>query len=193
MISIIIPCYNEQESLPIFYKETTAVLQNMDADYELLFIDDGSKDQTLEILKSLADKDSHVKYFSFSRNFGKEAALYAGFCNIHGDYVAVMDADMQDPPYLLPQMLEILKSGAYDSVATRRADRSGEPPVRSWFARKFYQIINKISDADIVDGARDFRMMKREMVDVIISMSEYNRFFKGNFWMGRISDILAFL
>lgn len=185
MISIIIPCYNEQESLPIFYKETTAVLQNMDTDYELLFIDDGSKDQTLEILKSLADKDSHVKYFSFSRNFGKEAALYAGFCNIHGDYVAVMDADMQDPPYLLPQMLEILKSGAYDSVATRRADRSGEPPVRSWFARKFYQIINKISDADIVDGARDFRMMKREMVDVIISMSEYNRFSKGIFgWVG---------
>lgn len=185
MISIIIPCYNEQESLPIFYKEITAVLQNMDTDYELLFIDDGSKDQTLEILKSLADKDSHVKYFSFSRNFGKEAALYAGFCNIHGDYVAVMDADMQDPPYLLPQMLEILKSGAYDSVATRRADRSGEPPVRSWFARKFYQIINKISDADIVDGARDFRMMKREMVDVIISMSEYNRFSKGIFgWVG---------
>lgn len=185
MISIIIPCYNEQESLPIFYKETTAVLQNMDTDYELLFIDDGSKDQTLEILKSLADKDSHVKYFSFSRNFGKEAALYAGFCNIHGDYVAVMDADMQDPPYLLPQMLEILKSGAYDSVAMRRADRSGEPPVRSWFARKFYQIINKISDADIVDGARDFRMMKREMVDVIISMSEYNRFSKGIFgWVG---------
>lgn len=185
MISIIIPCYNEQESLPIFYKEITAVLQNMDTDYELLFIDDGSKDQTLEILKSLADKDSHVKYFSFSRNFGKEAALYAGFCNIHGDYAAVMDADMQDPPYLLPQMLEILKSGAYDSVATRRADRSGEPPVRSWFARKFYQIINKISDADIVDGARDFRMMKREMVDVIISMSEYNRFSKGIFgWVG---------
>ncbi len=185
MLSIIVPSYNEQESLPIFYKEITAVIQNMDTDYELLFINDGSKDRTLEILKSLADQDSHVKYFSFSRNFGKEAAVYAGFCNIHGDYAAVMDADLQDPPSLLPQMLDILKSGAYDSVATRRADRSGEPPIRSWFARKFYQIINKISDADIVDGARDFRMMKREMVDVIISMSEYNRFSKGIFgWVG---------
>ena len=178
MLSIIVPSYNEQESLPIFYKEITAVIQNMDTDYELLFINDGSKDRTLEILKSLADQDSHVKYFSFSRNFGKEAAVYAGFCNIHGDYAAVMDADLQDPPSLLPQMLDILKSGAYDSVATRRADRSGEPPIRSWFARKFYQIINKISDADIVDGARDFRMMKREMVDVIISLSESNRFSK---------------
>ena len=185
MLSIIVPSYNEQESLPIFYKEITAVIQNMDTDYELLFINDGSKDRTLEILKSLADQDSHVKYFSFSRNFGKEAAVYAGFCNIHGDYAAVMDADLQDPPSLMPQMLDILKSGAYDSVATRRADRSGEPPIRSWFARKFYQIINKISDADIVDGARDFRMMKREMVDVIISMSEYNRFSKGIFgWVG---------
>lgn len=185
MLSIIVPSYNEQESLPIFYKEITAVIQNMDTDYELLFINDGSKDRTLEILKSLADQDSHVKYFSFSRNFGKEAAVYAGFCNIHGDYAAVMDADLQDPPSLLPQMLDILKSGAYDSVATRRANRSGEPPIRSWFARKFYQIINKISDADIVDGARDFRMMKREMVDVIISMSEYNRFSKGIFgWVG---------
>ena len=187
MLSIIVPSYNEQESLPIFYKEITAVIQNMDTDYELLFINDGSKDRTLEILKSLADQDSHVKYFSFSRNFGKEAAVYAGFCNIHGDYAAVMDADLQDPPSLLPQMLDILKSGAYDSVATRRADRSGEPPIRSWFARKFYQIINKISDADIVDGARDFRMMKREMVDVIISMSEYNRFSKGIFgWVAHI-------
>lgn len=185
MLSIIVPCYNEQESLPIFYKEITTVIQNMDTDYELLFINDGSKDQTFEILKSLAENDVHVKYFSFSRNFGKEAAVYAGFCNIHGDYAAVMDADLQDPPSLMPQMLEILKSGAYDSVATRRANRSGEPPIRSWFARKFYQIINKISDADIVDGARDFRMMKREMVDIIISMSEYNRFSKGIFgWVG---------
>ena len=131
MLSIIVPSYNEQESLPIFYKEITDVIQNMDTDYELLFINDGSKDRTLEILKSLADQDSHVKYFSFSRNFGKEAAMYAGFCNIHGDYAAVMDADLQDPPSLLPQMLDILKSGAYDSVATRRANRSGEPPIRS--------------------------------------------------------------
>ena len=126
-----------------------------------------------------------MKYLSFSRNFGKEAAMYAGFCNAHGDYVAVMDADMQDPPSLLPEMLEILENGEYDSIATRRADRSGEPPVRSWFARKFYHIINKISDADIVDGARDFRLMKREMADAIVSMSEYNRFSKGIFgWIG---------
>ena len=126
-----------------------------------------------------------MTYLSFSRNFGKEAAMYAGFCNARGEYVAVMDADMQDPPSLLPKMLEILESGEYDSVATRRADRKGEPPIRSWFARKFYHIINKISDADIVDGARDFRLMKREMVDAIVSMSEYNRFSKGIFgWIG---------
>ena len=185
MITLIVPCYNEQESLPIFYKEVTAVVQKIKSDYELLFINDGSRDDTLTILRSLAKKDSHVTYLSFSRNFGKEAAMYAGFCNARGEYVAVMDADMQDPPSLLPKMLEILESGEYDSVATRRADRKGEPPIRSWFARKFYHIINKISDADIVDGARDFRLMKREMVDAIVSMSEYNRFSKGIFgWIG---------
>ena len=185
MITLIVPCYNEQESLPIFYKEVTAVVQKIKSDYELLFINDGSRDDTLTILRSLAKKDSHVTYLSFSRNFGKEAAMYAGFCNARGEYVAVMDADMQDPPSLLPKMLEILESGEYASVATRRADRKGEPPIRSWFARKFYHIINKISDADIVDGARDFRLMKREMVDAIVSMSEYNRFSKGIFgWIG---------
>ena len=185
MITLIVPCYNEQESLPIFYKEVTAVVQKIKSDYELLFINDGSRDDTLTILRSLAKKDSHVTYLSFSRNFGKEAAMYAVFCNARGEYVAVMDADMQDPPSLLPKMLEILESGEYDSVATRRADRKGEPPIRSWFARKFYHIINKISDADIVDGARDFRLMKREMVDAIVSMSEYNRFSKGIFgWIG---------
>lgn len=185
MLSLIIPCYNEKESLPIFYKEVTSVVQEMKCDYELLFVNDGSRDETLTILKNLAKQDSHVTYLSFSRNFGKEAAMYAGFCNARGDYIAVMDADMQDPPSLLPQMVEILESGQYDSVATRRADRTGEPPVRSWFARKFYHIINKISDADIVDGARDFRLMKREMADAIVSMSEYNRFSKGIFgWIG---------
>lgn len=185
MISLIIPCYNEQEALPIFYEETTNVLQKMAIDYELIFINDGSKDDTLPILKSLSQNDSHVCYLSFSRNFGKEAAMYAGFVNAKGDYVAVMDADMQDPPSLLPKMMTILESGKYDSVATRRADRKGEPPVRSWFARKFYQLINKISDAEVIDGARDFRLMKREMVDAIISMSEYNRFSKGIFgWIG---------
>ena len=139
----------------------------------------------MSILKDLAERDEHVTYLSFSRNFGKEAAMYAGFTNAKGDYVAVMDADMQDPPALLPQMLALLTSGEYDSVATRRVNREGEPPIRSWFARQFYRIINRISDADIVDGARDFRLMKREMVDAIAEMGEYNRFSKGIFgWIG---------
>lgn len=185
LLSLIIPCFNEQEVLPIFYRETTAVLRKITDQYELIFVNDGSRDETLPILKSFAEKDSHVTYLSFSRNFGKEAAMYAGFCNACGDYVAVMDADMQDPPSLLPQMMEFLADGEYDSVATRRVSREGEPPIRSWFARKFYKLINKISDADIVDGARDFRLMRREMVEAIISMSEYNRFSKGIFgWVG---------
>ena len=185
MISLIVPCFNEEESLPIFYEETVKVLKTMDVDYELLVIDDGSKDRTLEVARELAKKDPNLKYVSFSRNFGKEAAMYAGFCNAKGDYTAVMDADMQDPPSLLPQMFEILEGGEYDSVATRRVTRKGESKVRSWFARMFYKIINKISSADIVDGARDFRLMKREMVDAILSMSEYNRVSKGIFgWIG---------
>lgn len=185
MISLIVPCYNEQESLPIFYEEVTKVVEKMNTEYELVLVNDGSRDKTLEVMRELAAKDSHVKYHSFSRNFGKEAAMYAGFCNAKGDYVAVMDADMQDPPALLPEMMKILESGEYDSVATRRADRKGEPKIRSWFARKFYKIINKISEADIVDGARDFRLMKREMVDAIVEMGEYNRFSKGIFgWIG---------
>lgn len=184
-ISLIIPCYNEQDSLPIFYRAATDVLQCLDYRYELLFVNDGSRDRTLDILIALAAEDTHVKYFSFSRNFGKEAAMYAGFCNADGDYVAVMDADLQDPPSLLPEMLKILEEGTFDSVATRRVNRIGEPPIRSWFARKFYQIINKISDADIVDGARDFRLMKRDMVDAIVAMQENNRFSKGIFgWIG---------
>ena len=184
-ISLIVPCYNEQEALPIFYRETKKVMESMDCDYEMIFVNDGSKDATLSILKDLAERDEHVTYLSFSRNFGKEAAMYAGFTNAKGDYVAVMDADMQDPPALLPQMLALLTSGEYDSVATRRVNREGEPPIRSWFARQFYRIINRISDADIVDGARDFRLMKREMVDAIAEMGEYNRFSKGIFgWIG---------
>ncbi len=185
MISLIIPCYNEQESLPIFYREVTSVARRMESEYELLFVDDGSKDRTLPILKELAAQDEHVTYFSFSRNFGKEAAMYAGFCNAKGDYIAVMDADMQDPPSLLPQMIEILEGGEYDSVATRRTSRTGEPPIRSWFAKRFYRLVNRISDADIVDGARDFRLMRREMAEAIVSMGEYNRFSKGIFgWIG---------
>ena len=185
MISIIVPCYNEQEALPLFHKEITRVLQEMGESYELLLVNDGSRDSTLDVMRTLAQEDGHVVYLSFSRNFGKEAAMYAGFCNAQGDYVAVMDADLQDPPALLPKMLELLQTGEYDSVATRRVSRAGEPPVRSWFARRFYQLINKISDADIVDGARDFRLMRRNMVDAILSMSEYNRFSKGIFgWVG---------
>lgn len=184
-VSLIIPCYNEQAALPVFYRETLEVLEQMDCDFELIFINDGSTDDTLSLLKKFAEDDRHVTYLSFSRNFGKEAAMYAGFANADGDYVAVMDADMQDPPSLLPQMLEILQGGEYDSVATCRATREGEPKIRSWFAKKFYRLINQISDADIVDGARDFRLMKREMADVIVSMNEYNRFSKGIFgWIG---------
>lgn len=192
-ISIITPCYNEQESLPIFYQEVTKVLKGIGEEYEIIFVNDGSKDRTLEILEQIGREDIQVKYYSFSRNFGKEAAMYAGFCNATGDYVAVMDADMQDPPSLLPKMLQILETGKYDSVATRREDRRGEPPIRSFFARKFYQIINKISDADIVDGARDFRLMKREMVDAIIAIQSNNRFSKGIFgWIGFRTYWLAY-
>ena len=184
-ISLIVPCYNEQEALPIFYRETKKVMESMDCDYEMIFVNDGSKDGTLGLLKEFAKEDTHVTYIGFSRNFGKEAAMYAGFCNVTGDYAAVMDADMQDPPSLLPQMLDILENQGYDSVATRRATRKGEPVIRSWFARMFYRLINKISDADIVDGARDFRLMKRSMVDAIVEMGEYNRFSKGIFgWIG---------
>ena len=184
-LSIIVPCYNEEAALPIFYEEATKVLTGITETYELIFVNDGSRDRTLKILRELAEKDEKVKYYSFSRNFGKEAAMYAGFCNARGDYVAVMDADMQDPPSLLPQMVEILENGEYDSVATCRVNREGEPPIRSWFARKFYKIINKISDADIVDGARDFRLMRADMVRAIVAMSERNRFSKGIFgWVG---------
>ena len=188
-ISCIIPCYNEEAALLYFLREIRKVADQMSATdpvlFEILFVNDGSKDRTLEILREAAKEDARVRYISFSRNFGKEAAMYAGFKNVTGDYAAVMDADMQDPPSLLPEMYRALQSGEYDSVATCRADRKGEPPIRSFFARCFYKIINQISDADIVDGARDFRLMKREMVDAIVTMGEYNRFSKGIFgWIG---------
>ena len=186
LISLIIPCYNEEEVLPLLYPALEDVMGRLSRfDFELLFVNDGSRDGTLQVLRQLARQDSRVQFLSFSRNFGKEAAMYAGFCNARGDYVAVMDADMQDPPALLPQMIELLEGGAYDSVATRRVTRQGEPPIRSFCARMFYKLINRISDADIVDGARDFRLMRREMVDAIVSMGEYNRFSKGIFgWIG---------
>ena len=189
VISVIVPCYNEQEALPFFLKEIKKVAGEMSASYgcsfEILFVNDGSRDNTLSILREAAREDSRIRYVSFSRNFGKESAIYAGFQACTGDFAAVMDADMQDPPSLLPQMWEILQTGEYDSVATRRVSRKGEPPIRSFFARCFYKLINRISDADIVDGARDFRLMTRQMVDAILSMSEYNRFSKGIFgWVG---------
>ena len=185
-ISLIIPCYNEEESLPYLFAELKKVTAEMaEYDFEMLFVDDGSKDKTLQLLREMGKEDERVKYISFSRNFGKEAAMYAGFCNVTGDYAAVMDADMQDPPSLLPKMMEIIKTGEYDSVATRRETRKGEPKLRSFFARTFYKMINKVSDADIVDGARDFRLMKRSMVDSIVAMSERDRFSKGIFgWIG---------
>ena len=189
LISVIVPCYNEEAALPFFLKEIRRVADEMSARYgcgfEMLFVNDGSRDRTLEVLREAAREDERVRYLSFSRNFGKESAIYAGFRHCTGNYAAVMDADMQDPPSLLPEMLEILQTGEYDSVATRRVSRKGEPPIRSFFARCFYKLINRISDADIVDGARDFRLMTRQMVDAILSMSEYNRFSKGIFgWVG---------
>ena len=185
-LTLIVPCYNEEEALPYFYEEVCKVAGELtNYEIELLFVNDGSKDKTLQVIKDFAEKDERVKYLSFSRNFGKEGAMYAGFCNASGDLVAVMDADMQDPPSLLPQMLQLIESGEYDSVATRRVTRKGEPKLRSFFARLFYKIMGKISDADIVDGARDFRLMKRKMVDAIIAMGETNRFSKGIFgWIG---------
>ena len=188
-LSCIIPCYNEEAALPYFQQEIRKVANNMSTtfqlDFEILFINDGSRDKTLQILRQAAQEDKRIRYISFARNFGKEAAMYAGFQNCTGDYAAVMDADMQDPPSLLPEMYQALQSGEYDSVATRRVTRKGEPPIRSFFARCFYKLINRISDADIVDGARDFRLMTRQMVDAILSMTEYNRFSKGIFgWVG---------
>lgn len=185
-ISIVVPCYNEEESLPYFYDEIIRVAKEMKKiEFEFLFINDGSKDKTLEVLRNLAKKDKRVRYISFSRNFGKEAGMYAGLKEATGDYICVMDADLQDPPALLPSMYESIINEDYDSVATRRVSRAGEPPIRSFFARLFYKLINKISKADIVDGARDFRLMTRQMVDAIVSMEEYNRFSKGIFgWVG---------
>lgn len=185
-ISIIVPCYNEEESLPLFYKEFCTLPQAIpQEDFELILIDDGSRDKTLSLMKDLARQDPRVKYLSFSRNFGKEAGIYAGLENSRGDYVAIMDVDLQDPPALLPEMYEAVTKEGYDSVATRRVTRKGEPPIRSWFARKFYKLMSRISKTDLVDGARDYRLMNRKFVNAILSMGEYNRFSKGLFgWVG---------
>lgn len=189
-LSIIVPCYNEEEVLPLFYAEITRVMDEMKRTYaeltfELLFIDDGSRDKTLTQLRELATKDQRVRYISFSRNFGKEAGMFAGLENATGDFVVVMDADLQHPPSFLPEMYSYVRDGEYDCATTRRVSRKGESKVRSWFARKFYRIMNKISQTEIVDGAQDFRFMSRQMVDAILSMREYNRFSKGIFsWVG---------
>jgi glycosyltransferase involved in cell wall biosynthesis len=185
-ISLIIPCYNEEESLHPLYEELKNVTGSMpNYDFEMIFVNDGSKDKTLSILKEFAEIDERVTYISFSRNFGKEAAMYAGFCNVSGDYAAVMDADMQHPPSLIPEMVKILETGEYDSVAARRTTRTGESKIRSFFSRTFYKIMGKISDANMMQGATDFRLMRREMVDAIVAMSESSRFSKGIFgWVG---------
>ena len=186
LVSLIVPCYNEEQSLPFFWAQTRAVMQQMNyLDFEVIFVDDGSRDKTLEVLRAMSKEDSRVKYLSFSRNFGKEAGIYAGLENATGDYVVVMDADLQDPPALLPEMYRSIKEEGYDCVGSRRVTRKGEPPIRSFFARLFYKLINKMSDAEIVDGARDFQMMSRQVVEAILSMGEYNRFSKGIFgWIG---------
>ena len=190
LLSVIVPCFNEQESIPFFYQAITETASGMqktweDLEFEFLFIDDGSKDNTLAIVESLREKDTRVRFVSFSRNFGKEAALYAGLSNAKGDYAVTMDVDMQDPPALLPELYKAVTEEGYDSAATRRVTRKGEPVIRSFFARRFYRLINRMSSADIVDGARDYRIMTRRMVDAIVSMKEYNRFTKGIYgWIG---------
>ena len=184
-LSVVVPCYNEEEALPIFYEEIKKVSKELkELEMEFLFIDDGSHDRTLEIIKELRQKDKKVRYVSFSRNFGKEAGIFAGFQHAKGDYIVLMDVDLQDPPHLLPEMYSYIKEG-YDQVATRRSTRKGEPPIRSFFARMFYRLVNRISKTEIVDGARDYRFMTRQMVDSILDMSEVNRFSKGIFgWVG---------
>ena len=181
LISIIVPCLNEEEAIPIYYEHIIPILSKIDQDYELIFVDDGSTDNTAKLFKDYAAQNEHIKYIIFSRNFGKEAAMYAGLSKSKGDLVAVMDVDLQDPPEKLLEMYDYIENEGYDCVATRRVTRKGEPKIRSWFARKFYKLINKWSQTEVVDGARDFRLMTRKMVNTILSMKEYNRFSKGIF------------
>lgn len=193
-ISIIIPCFNEEASLPLFYAEMEKIKQQIKEGFEYIFVNDGSKDRTLQVLRDLNQTDRNVHYLSFSRNFGKEAALYAGLQHATGDYVIVMDADLQDPPALLIQMKNMLDENAeLDCVGTRRTTREGEPLIRSFFAKMFYKLINKISQVEMVDGARDFRLMRRQMVDAVLEVSEYNRFSKGIFaWVGFKTEYLEY-
>ncbi|MCL2752684.1 MAG: glycosyltransferase family 2 protein [Defluviitaleaceae bacterium] len=184
-ISVVVPCYNEEESAPLFLNEVLAVAYKIPADFEIIFVDDGSKDSTLQVLRSLAGEHPQVRYINFSRNFGKEAAVLAGLEHSTGDYIVVMDADLQHPPVLLPQMYDAIVNEGFDSVAAKRKNRKGEPPIRSFFARRFYRLINRISQTEMMDGATDYRMMTRQMVDAVLSLKEYNRFTKGLFsWVG---------
>ena len=180
-VSIIVPCYNEEESIPLFYKEIKKVFSKINYKLELIFVEDGSKDKTLELIKNLSKKDKEANYISLSRNFGKEAAMWAGLKHSTGDYITVMDCDLQDPPTLIPGMLHLIEEEDYDVVGTRRVTRKGEPPIRSFFARMFYKIINKMSKVEMVDGARDYRMMTRQVVDNLLTLKEYNRYSKGLF------------
>lgn len=181
LISLVVPCYNEEEALPYYYEAMNKLSKELEQEIEFVFVDDGSRDKTLEVLMNLAKKDKRVKYISFSRNFGKEAAMYAGFENATGDYVTTMDADLQDPPELLKEMIKGIKEEGYDSVGVRRVTRKGEPPIRSFFARCFYRLINKMSSTEMVDGARDYRLMTRQMVNALLELKEYNRYSKGLF------------
>ncbi len=198
LLSIVIPCFNEEEVIPFYYEEMTKTLRDFkekypDVDIEMIFVDDGSRDRTLSLIKSYAEKDERVRYVSFSRNFGKEAALYAGFENSKGDYVVCMDVDLQDPPPLLLDMYEAVAVEGYDSAATRRVTRKGEPPIRSFFARRFYRLMDKICTTEVVDGARDYRIMTRQMTDAVLSMGDYNRFTKGIYgWVGFKTKWLEF-
>ena len=192
-ISIIVPCYNEEEAIKIFYDKITEVSSRVEADFEYIFVNDGSKDKTLEIVREYAKMDSRVRYISFSRNFGKEAAMYAGLQASEGDYVAIMDVDLQDPPDLIPEMYNTLLEKEYDCIATKRKTRKGENPIISFFSRLFYKIINKMTKTEIVDGARDYRLMTRQMVNSIVEVTEYNRFSKGIFsWVGFNTKWLAY-
>lgn len=194
LLSVVVPCFNEEESIHIFYDALTKVLNTMDLDYEVLFINDGSKDRTLEEMVALHEKDAkHIKVIDFSRNFGKEAALLAGLRESKGDYVTVMDVDLQDPPEYIPKMFELMEKNGDDIVGSRRVTRKGEPAIRSFFARSFYKIINKMSEVQIVDGARDFRLMTRQVVDSILELNEYGRFSKGMFvWVGYKAEYLEY-
>lgn len=193
ILSIIVPCFNEEDSIPLFYREMEKVRENLSYRFEYIFVNDGSKDNSLAVIKRLNKEDDNVRFISFSRNFGKESAIYAGLQSATGELITLMDVDLQDPPELIPEMIELLTSQSIDCVGTRRSDRKGEPPIRSFFAKQFYKIINKISESEMVDGARDFRLMTRQMVNAILELSEYNRFSKGIFsWVGFETEYISF-